>query len=383
MSLQKPDRNLLELARKWLFGTISEKEKVDFDSWYNEFDDTRHEVKGDFTEEELEARIHRAIFAKAGIQESSHDVSQPVRMWPRIAAAASLLLCLSVGAYFITRQNTVSNNTHSQAAVIMPGSNRAVLTLGNGRQIVLTGAQNGQLAAEGGATINKTADGNVVYNSAQAVQVSEALTYNTMATPRGGQYHLTLEDGTGVWLNAASSIKYPTAFTGNERRVEITGEAYFEVAHNAAKPFRVVFNGQTVEVLGTHFNINAYADEPAAKTTLLEGKVKLTAQGYAAMLLPGQEAALAGGGYNVKEADVEQAIAWKNGLFHFDNTDVKTLMRQVARWYDVEVAYEGKITDYKFAGDLRRNTNLANVLQIFEQGGIHFRIEGRKLIVTS
>jgi transmembrane sensor len=192
-----------------------------------------------------------------------------------------------------------------------------------------------------------------------------------------------LEDGTGVWLNAASSIKYPTAFTGNERRVEITGEAYFEVAHNADKPFRVTFNEQTVEVLGTHFNINAYADEPAAKTTLLEGKVKLTNKAQSAMLLPGQEAVLVTNGYQVKEADLEQAMAWKNGIFYFDNTDVKTIMRQVARWYNVQVEYEGKVTDYKFAGDLRRNTNLANVLQILEQAGIHFRMEGRKLIVTA
>lgn len=367
------DQEAKEFLSKYEAGNCNDFEKALVEQWLFQF----NQEQVGWSDERLTA-VRQEVWQKLPQQQV-----RQINWWPRVAAAASILICLSIGFYLLKYRSTELTKVNLQAASVLPGGNKAVLTLGNGKQIVLTTAKNGQLAVEGGAAINKTADGNLVYNSAQSDRVSDALIYNTINTPKGGQYHLTLADGTGVWLNAASSIKYPAVFTGNKRSVEITGEAYFEVAHNADKPFRVTFNEQTVEVLGTHFNINAYADEPKTKTTLLEGKIKLAKVGYTAVLSPGQEANLAAGGYQVKEADLEQAIAWKNGLFHFDNTDVKTLMRQVSRWYDVEVAYDGKTTDYKFAGDLRRNTNLADLLQILEQGGIHFRIEGRKLIVTS
>lgn len=368
------DQEARELLAKYEAGQCTDFEKSLVEQWLFHF----NQEPAGWSDERLTA-IQQEVWQ----QLPQRQVIQ-ISWWPRIAVAASILLCLYIGSYFLLyRGSTKQTNVNSEAVSVLPGGDKATLTLGNGKQIILTAAKNGRLAAEGGAVIHKTADGNLVYQPTPSDRVSNALMYNTVATPKGGQYHLILADGTGVWLNAASSVKYPTAFTGNERRVEITGEAYFEVAPDAGKPFRVTFSEQTVEVLGTHFNINTYTDEPKAKTTLLEGKIRLTKGTYTAMLSPGQEADLAANGYQVKEADTEQAIAWKNGLFHFDNTDVKALMRQVARWYDIEVAYEGKPTDYRFAGELRRNTNLANVLQILEQGGIHFRMKGRTLIVTS
>ena len=208
-----------------------------------------------------------------------------------------------------------------------------------------------------------------------------AVAYNTLTTPRGGQYHLTLSDGTSVWLNAASSIKYPIAFTGNERRVEITGEVYFEVEHNAAKPFRVICNGQTVEDLGTHFNINAYNDENAVKTTLLEGSVNVSAAGKNKMLKPGEQAQLQHGNIRIADVDVNKVAAWKNGLFQFNDDNIRDIMRQLGRWYDVDIKYEGNLPDWEFSGAIPRNANLSQVLDILSFVKVHFRIDGKTIVV--
>lgn len=307
--------------------------------------------------------------------------------WLRLATAAAVLVFLSAGLYFtlnpINKGNAVVYKTD-----IKPGSNKAILTLASGKTIVLTGAKNGELANDGNAVINKTANGEVVYSTNDTASI-KTIAYNTMATPRSGQYHLVLADGTCVWLNAESSIKYPTVFSGNERKVEITGEAYFEVAHNAAKPFRVVTNGQVVEDLGTHFNINSYADEPVVKTTLLEGRVKVTQNENTALLIPGQQAQVNRSSGNstiqlIEHADTDEATAWKNGLFQFNKASIESIMRQASRWYNVEVSYSDNKKPVKtFTGNISRNSNLSQLLQILSYTGSRFEIDGKKIIVKT
>jgi len=247
---------------------------------------------------------------------------------------------------------------------------------------VLNAKPVGQLAVQGNMAISKANNGQIKYNAISGE--NNLILINTVTTQRKEQYHLTLADGTNVWLNAASSIKYPTAFTGNERRVEITGEAYFEVAHNKDKPFLVTTNGQTVEVLGTHFNINAYDDEIGVKTTLLEGSVKVNKNGKTAMIKPGQQAIVLDNeqSIEIKEADTEQAIAWKNGFFDFKDANIQDIMRQLSRWYDVDVRYDGKIPTRDFSGEMERSLNASQVLKLLTYSGIHFRIEGKTIIVT-
>ena len=305
--------------------------------------------------------------------------------WTTIAAAASVLLFLSIGGYFLLHKQTPKQQIAQNQPLhndIAPGGNKAILTLGNGKKIVLTDAKNGTIAKEDNKIIKKGIDGTVSYEANGSTGNNRQLTYNTVTTPRGGQWPVVLPDGTKVILDAASSIKYPVSFNGNERKVEITGQVYFEVAHNTAKPFRVTVKGQTIEDLGTHFDINAYEDEPAIKTTLLEGSVKVSKDGQSVLLKPGQEAILQGHQIKVADADIELAVAWKNGLFQFDNAPLPEVMRQLSRWYDVDITYEGKIPDRAFSGKLYRNVKASQVLDILAYKKIHYRIEGKKIIIT-
>jgi transmembrane sensor len=239
----------------------------------------------------------------------------------------------------------------------------------------------GFLANQGNIQIQAKSGNGITYISAG--KPASEIEYNMLSTLRGEQspYPLILSDGTKVWLNSASSIKFPTAFTGLNRTVTLTGEAYFEVAHNAAKPFDVIAEGQTVEVLGTHFNVNAYKDEPSISTTLLEGKVKVMQGNKVVVLKPGQQAINGNNELIVKIADTEMAIAWKNGLFKFDNADVPTLMRQLSRWYNVDVVYEGVPSSRRFSGKIYRNVNALTIADILSYKKIHFRIEGQRIIV--
>ncbi|XHR97523.1 FecR family protein [Mucilaginibacter sp. UC70_90] len=235
--------------------------------------------------------------------------------------------------------------------------------------------------------INKTADGRIVYNSSKssASDNAEKPVYNTMTTPRGGQYWVVLPDGSKALLNAASSLTYPTNFSGTERKVELTGEAYFEVAHNPDKPFRVYSKSQVVEVLGTHFNINTYDDEPDIRTTLLEGKVKVTSvvKNQVRVLKPGQQAVLNTYSFNVNDVDVEDATAWKNGTFTFENNDIQQIMRMVSRWYDVDVVYKGTLPADKFTGFVSRFSNVSEVLRMLQlTHKVKFKIDGKQITVS-
>ena len=320
-----------------------------------------------------------------GSDRSSGKIVSWRKFYKPVAAAVFLLIAGSIVYYFLQphQRSDLANQTPAASKnELVPGTNKAILTLSNNSIVILDDAHNGKVAQQGNAVVTKLANGQLVYQSMD--ERSGETVYNTLTTPRGGQFKLTLPDGSDVWLNAASSITYPTAFTGNERKVEITGEAYFEIAHDANKPFKVGLNGMEVKVLGTHFNINGYNDESNVKTTLLEGSISLSKGNATTMLRPGQQALLAGNGkLNViGQVDVEQVIAWKNGYFSFNRSDLRSVMRQIARWYDVDIKYEGKIPERQFGGKIDRNSKASEVLKVLEESKVHFRIEDKNIIVT-
>ncbi len=301
-----------------------------------------------------------------------------------IAAAAVFLVVATTIVFSITNnQKEIYTQTNKQQPKQdrLPGGDKAVLTLSDGSTIILDSAGNGVLAKQGNTSIVKKNDGQIEYSAATAI--ANEVSYNLLQTPRGGQFKITLPDGSKVWLNAASSLKYPVVFTGDERKVEISGEAYFEIAKDATKPFKVHLNNMEVEVLGTHFNVNGYEDEASINTTLLEGKVKVQTATGAKFLAPGQQAQLKPSG-NISitnDISLEEIIAWKDGNFQFENADIKAVMRQLARWYDVEVSYKGNIQQH-FVGSISRNVNLSQVLSMLQQtGAVKFKIEGKQLIV--
>ncbi|GAB2816399.1 FecR family protein [Ferruginibacter profundus] len=316
-------------------------------------------------------------------------VQMPKRRWSRIAVAAAAVAIVISGYLFFNKQ--AANKIVAQKEDIekrykndiAAGGDKAILVLGNGQSIVLDSAANGTLTQQGNTKVLKLNNGQLSYASGTNAGSNEVL-YNSIVTPRGGQYLVVLPDGTNVWLNASSSLRFPTAFVGKERRVEITGEAYFEVQKNKAMPFIVAINGGSeVEVTGTHFNIMAYEDELTMKTTLLEGGINLHHGNEVQKLKPGQQAQLTQNKMQlINDADVDQAIAWKNGLFDFNDDVVPDIMRQLSRWYDIDVAYEGKIPDGHYVGSVRRKSNISEVLKMLElAGGIHFEIQGKKVIV--
>lgn len=312
--------------------------------------------------------------------------------WFRVCAAATLILMVSTTTfYFLHKKNQTvvaqkENQTH-QANDIPPGTNNAVLTLDNGTTIMLDSAANGTLAKQGNVKVLKI-NGQIAYKTG-AGNMNAKPVYNTITTAKGNEYELILADGSKVWLNAASSIRFPASFSGNERKVQITGEAYFEVAHNASKPFKVAFNTKAdgageIEVLGTHFDVNAYPDEENIKTTLLEGSVKIKRANNVQMLIPGQQAVLASNTITLKkDVDVSEVVAWKDGFFVFNNMDIQTIMRQVARWYDIDVNFEGKIPSDGFTGKISRNVPLSDFIKVLQLNNVLVKTEGRKVTIIS
>lgn len=383
------------LAQKYLSGTASELEMKELHQWYDNWYDDEEIVEVN-TESENENAIRHKIFNQLQEQIAlqkhgkGRTVSLKKRKWYRIAAAAVLIL-IATGTYLLLNkpgnEQPIASNRQPATNDIAPGGNKAILALADGSQIVLDTTGNGAVTKQGGVTIIKL-DGQLAYNIGN--NNSDEVLYNTITTPKGGQYQLILTDGTKVWLNAASSIKFPVVFAGTERRVEMNGEAYFEVAPLSPKkgqrmPFKVNVAGKgEVEVLGTHFNINSYADEATINTTLLEGKVKMTSALNSQLLAPGQQAQLnANGQISIdKNANVEEVIAWKNGKFIFENADIKSIMRQVEKWYDVEIVFNGNITTEEFVGIISRNVKISQIITMLEKtGAVKFKIEGRKIIV--
>lgn len=301
------------------------------------------------------------------------------------AAAAVVAIISTTVIYFLYNSSPVKMPIAKQeetANDIAPGGNRATLTLADGTVLLLDSVKTGRLADQGAATVLKVADGQLAYDAIE--KQNEKPVYNTVTTPKGGQYAIVLPDGSKVWLNSISSVRFPTAFAGNERKVELTGEGYFEIAKNAGKPFRVMVNGTEVEVLGTHFNVNAYGDEGVKKITLLEGAVKIKEGNKESMLQPGQQAVI-DPGINIQVAEginTEKVIAWKNGLFQFEKEDIETIMRQVSRWYNVDVRYEGKVPG-GFYATIQRNVPVSELLKLLSlTERVHFKINGTVITVS-
>lgn len=330
---------------------------------------------------EMLQNIHERIGVVKRINKASI-----VEMWILKIAAACVIGFLALSVYLFLKSDTKKEfskkqvNSKPYKNEVSPGGNKAVLTLADGSTIVLDDAQNGALTQQGNTKVLKL-NGKIAYNSTN--DDSNEILFNTIATPRGGQYQVELPDGSHVWLNSASSLHFPTAFTGKERRVEITGEAYFEVVKNLAMPFIVKVNSAQIQVLGTHFNVMAYSDEAALKTTLLEGKVKFVNAGINNILKPGQQSQLAKNGQLkvVSGVDVAEVVAWKNGIFDFEGADIESVTRQLSRWYDVEIVYNQKVDDLFYA-KIPKNTKLTEVLKALElTGKVRFTIEGKKIIV--
>ncbi|MBE9599267.1 FecR family protein [Pedobacter sp. MC2016-24] len=375
------------LLEKYIAGTCSEEECATVEAWYAQW----NEGSAVLPEEKLELAMKRIQERLPTAQDESrtltahHKENYPVKInWISWAAAAAIILSTSFGIWFYNNNqlDKVSIAKNTGAKDILPGKNTAVLTLSNGKSIKLSDAKSGIVIDANQLSYN---DGAVVDSSLRGVTTPQSHTNEllTATTPRGGQYQFTLPDGTRVWLNAASTLKFPSNFKSESTRtVKLIGEGYFEVAKDKSKPFIVETEQQQVKVLGTHFNVNSYSDEHSIKTTLLEGSVQLNAGTHQLTLKPGEQAALSGTKIDLQQVDTEDAIAWKNGIFVLNDEDLESIMRKVARWYDVEVYYQNKPPKMSFLGALSRSKNLSVLLKVLEESGqVHFKVEGRRITV--
>ena len=376
-------RALKDLLKRYRENKCTEDERAYIESWYNK------DIKDDIiiSEQEIEHDL-QAIREQLPV-----PVRRPAIAWRGYAAAVAVaIIC---GLFFYVRNVPDAKKLSSKSVAVtvsdvMPGSNKATLTLADGSKVLLDDQAVGTIAQQAGQMVYKTKDGQIVYqNNAQQTGLSIS-SFNTITTPRGGQYHVTLPDGTKVWINAASSLRYSTSNTAGERVVELTGEGYFEVASDADRPFKVITDNQVVEVLGTHFNINSYNDEPSTKTTLLEGSVKILERKTkrTVLLKPGQQASLGSDNkLTVKKVAAGDAVAWKDGLFRFNHSDIEIVMRQMSRWYDVEVEFEGEKPAIQLWGEVYRNVNASQALEILTYFNLKYRIETKdgvkKIIIYS
>lgn len=366
------------LLDKYIEGKCTPAEKAQVEKTYNLAIKPNLEEIG----EERYAKLKDEIWNKI----NSKPVTGSFKLWPQLTAAAIVLVTMSIAGYFYFSTPSISQHkiNHQYVNDVPAGSNKAILTLADGSKISLNEAMNGDLAKQQGVSILKTAASQLVYQLSNTGSTNSKTAFNTLETPRGGQHQVILPDGSKVWLNAASSIRFPTTFANNKsREVELKGEAYFEVAKDKTRPFIVKSGIQEITVLGTVFNISAYSDEGTIKTTLLEGSVKVNGLGQTKMLVPGQQLQLGQTGLNVTDKiDMEEVISWKKGYFKF-NENLRSIMNKVSRWYDVEVIYEGRINEEQtFSGEIARSRNISALLKIMEStGSIQFKIEGRRVTI--
>lgn len=362
------------------------KNKIEFQKLIEEvIDKTGTEVQ---MQDQVAASILKNIVGSNPENETRSKSSRIFTIrWFTVAAAACIILFISSFAYWLFQHRSKNEFVATvdippeKQTLIKPGGNHAILIMDDGRKILLDSAQNGNIVS-GNSKIKKQG-AVLVYDGSKAFKERTVAIYNTLSTPKGGQYQIVLPDGSKVWLNASSSIHFPTAFIGKERNVELTGEAYFEIAKNKEKPFHVNVNGIQIEVLGTHFNVNAYDDEGAINTSLLEGSVKIKKGTISGLLKPGQQGVLKENSNNlqIKSADMNEVIAWKNGLFQFDGADIKTIMREIGRWYDVQIEYTGMVPDRRFEGKISRDAQLSDVLKILALSNVKFEVEGKTILV--
>lgn len=361
-------RSILEKFRQ---GTASQEELAFLESWYLEYADAGAD------DMPLAERLATTDFVWEKLSEQIQPKVKPMFSWKRVAAAV-LILVIGLTAYLLLNRDSQQPMTVAELANskydVAPGYNKATIADASGKIVELDSARRGinvqknSLSYDNGASIKEL-------NLKTGTQV----TMMTLQTPKGGTYQITLPDGTRVWLNAATSLQFPSAFQGSERKVELSGEAYFEVANNDKLPFRVTSKGQTVEVLGTSFNLNCYPDEDASFTTLIEGKVRVGN----AILLPGQQAISQHADFRTREVNTDAVLGWKNNYFVFQGEKIDAIMRKISRWYDMEIVYEGKITADDFGGRVNRYVNVSQVLKKLElTNKVHFRVSGKKIIVT-
>jgi transmembrane sensor len=406
------NERFIELFDKSRNGVLSEFEAMEWNEWMGQSEHIREMVDRLHDDEYLKRTVN--LLAKAREEDWKHILEKHPELKPEgtlvkrmnsgrlirtwIAAAAAILLIVFATYWYFNNKTpdqqfaTTTTNKKQIQEIRPPDTTKARITLANGQVVALDTLTSGVLAMQGKVNVVKTSDGQIAYKGATGSKEGE-IAYNTLTNPRGSKIvSINLSEGTKIWLNSESTLRYPVVFKGNERLVELTGEAYFEVAPSFIKsgkkrPFFVIANEVKVEVLGTHFNVNNYTDESTTKVTLLEGSVKVISQqpgaAYTAILKPGEQAALAGNSpFTIDHSpDLDQVMAWKNGTFYFNGENLEAIMKQLARYYNVEVEYEGNIPDKKFGGMINRNKNLGEVLSVLELSGIHFRVEGNKIIV--
>ncbi|SEM82151.1 FecR protein [Mucilaginibacter gossypiicola] len=376
----------IKLYERCTSGNCTPEEQKLFEEYRDNFDLSDIPWISDFGDKgEVERRLKIDLHNRL----SKNQVKRltPVRWW------AAAVIIFALGGLLVAIKyfggNTKPYELTSDKNIIKPGSNKATLTLADGKQITLDGSKKGRLFTLNHVSANNDVDSSVTYQKNTTEITGSPQPYNVLTTPRGGKYQLILADGTKVWLNAGSIIKFPVDFAGSERVVEFSGEAYFEVAHDARRPFKVVSTGQLVQVLGTHFDINAYQDEDAVKTTLLEGSVKVygksrtsTSAATEIIIKPNEQAVFKNDQLSKQTVDADEFVAWKNGLILFRNADIHDVMRKISRWYNVEVEYQGQIGNDTYNGEIPRNAAFSEVLKILKLDDINVKLNGRKLIVS-
>jgi len=375
--------NLLE---KFVAGTATPSEESELHAWYRQLNLSKEDnipiLLKESEKEQLKRKMLRDMLKQIGSQSPGKVVPfYKKKEFIRKIAVAAIFFIVAASILFIynpRKQSHVVIALNILKEDIAPGHNGAILHLSNGKTIALDSTGDGVIAQQGGLKIVKK-DGKLSY-----IGKSDKVVYNDIVTARGQQWELELPDGTKVWLNAASSIHYPLSFKGKERLVKITGEAYFEVVHNSAQPFKVQVGNLQIEDIGTTFNVNAYSDEPLTKTTLVDGSVKVSTGNNTKLLTPGQQAITQeNNSIQIKKnVNVEEVISWKNGQIRFENEDLQTIMRQISRWYDVDISYQNNIPNKIFNGGISRKSNLSELLKILEFEGVRFTQKGRNIIVN-
>ncbi len=379
------DKEIKEILKKYQAGSCSEEEKAWVESWYLSLgDDADHD---ELQEAEMPS-FKQGIWERITSQRPAISPRRrPVNLYYKTAVAAAVLITMGFAFYFFNdRASPTMKTAHTRDKqdAIRPGSNKAYLTLADGKKINLSDEEDGMLLEQHGMKIVKNPNGELVYEVSETASSNASLVgSNTIETPIGGQYQVVLPDGTKVWLNSSSSLAYPVKFGASERKVILHGEGYFEVASDKSRPFRVVSENQTIEVLGTKFNVNTYPDESAMKTTLLEGSVKVSlGNNMSRILQPGEQASAVGQHIDVQRVDTDQAVAWYTGDFAFDGVELRNIMRQICRWYGVEVVYQHDVGDMKFGGSISRSKDIEEVLKVLSMTkGVNFKLEGRRVVV--
>lgn len=376
--------HFLAILEKFQSGTATAEEMDFLNAYYKAFDlkrgvsDTLTDVDREKLKSEILGKVKDRMVSKPAAKARVISITAYLKIG---AAAAILIMC--IGAFLFSLHYSKPKQVAALHNDIAPGTNSATLTLGNGKKIVLAQTGKGTVATQAGVTISKASNGQLVYQISNTTASNEN-SINTLTTARGEQYQVILPDGSHVWLNAASSLKYPASFANHQQReVELSGEAYFEVAKDREHPFIVSTNRQKIEVLGTHFNVDAYNEEKTTKTTLLEGSVQVTAaNGNKVKIKPGEQASLLDDKLDVKDTDPDAAVAWKNGYFQFNDEKLESVMRKLSRWYNIEVEYQGKMSEEGFNGAVSRFRNISQVLKMLEKtGAVHFKVEGRRVTI--